>query len=177
MKKMKKILQSTIYILICILVLSSCGSKSEKGKWSKDDMKKCIEESVAEINKDADAKEGMKLLNVNIEEAADCACKKAEEIYESFEEADKELEKMSEEEAAKLIADCIGLGDVNSAEGGWTDEAKQLFLTGCNEEPGFEDFCECGLSKIMEKYTFFELENVSEEEFGFILEECGSFLE
>ena len=171
---MTNYLKSGVFFLICTFTLFACTSKSEKGEWTESDMENCIKETIDEFNSNSDASvtEAMEILKVNIEEAADCMCKKAEGKYESYEAADKAGDEMSDSEAAELFSECLNLGDMQSADGGWTEEAQELFLAGCNQEPGYEDFCECGLEKIMEIYTFSELEDISEENMGSLFEEC-----
>tara|TARA_B100000900_G_scaffold347736_1_gene313042 strand:+ start:637 stop:1164 length:528 start_codon:yes stop_codon:yes gene_type:complete len=171
-------LKINIFLIMCALTLIACSSKSEKGKWSKNDMKKCIDEWITEVNNDADAMKGVEMLNVNIEDAADCACKKAEELYESYKEAIKEEEKMSNEEETRIYAECVGLGNMDSTDGGWTEEAKKGVLQGCNDElPGYEEYCECALSELMEKYSFYELVDLGDEEYEEIGQECFQYLE
>jgi hypothetical protein len=171
-------LKKNIFLIVCALTLIACSSKSEKGKWSKEDMELCIKEGTDEINADEDAKKGFEMLNVKIEDAVDCACKEAEKRYESYAIADEKLESMDQEEATKIFSECAGLGNMDSVDGGWTEEAKKGVLNGCNEElPGYEEYCECALYELIEKYSFYELENLGDEEYEEIGQECLQYLE
>lgn len=172
-------LKINIFLIVCALTLIACSSKSEKGKWSKEDMGLCIKEGTDEINADEDAKKGFEILNVKIEESVECACKEAEKRYESYAIADEKLSSMDQEEATKIFSECIGLGNMDSVDGGWTEEAKKGVLQGCNEEagPGFEEYCDCALSEIMERYSFYELEDLGDEEYEEIMLDCLQYLE
>ena len=154
---MSNYLKLGIYFLICTFTLSACTSKSEKGKWTKEDMEKCIKEGTDELKEDESINEISVITGKSIEDIANCACKKIETMYESYAEADKKIESVSDEESVEIFADCFGFTDEN---GKWTQGTKDFFMQECNIEPGMEEICECALEKMEKNFTIIDIANL-----------------
>ncbi len=165
---MTNYLKLGIFFLISVFTLNACTSKSEKGKWSKEEMEKCIKEGAEELKEDESIKELTKMTGKSLEDIVDCSCKKIETMYESYAEADVKLESLSDEESVELFANCFGLIDEN---GKWTKATKDFFMQECNAEPGLEKYCECVLEKLEKNFTLLDLAKLGNGEMDTSTEE------
>jgi len=93
-------MKKLIVMSLAALFLASCGG-SKKGAWSDEDKEKARQEMEKGIRETGIRENGGD--PKEMKELIDCAIKKCEENYENFEEVDN----ASEQEAAKILSDCM----------------------------------------------------------------------
>ncbi|MDG1841768.1 MAG: hypothetical protein P8I93_05430 [Crocinitomicaceae bacterium] len=146
----------TSLLLLTITLLFACESKSSKSnsdssskketkEWSKADKRKCIRELNSTFQEnDKETALGMQMFlygtDLTEREFSECVCEKLQEDYDSYEEADKEADKISDEEGLEYIV------NTNCTSEEIKVFAKELLLV----QKGKDNLNPCDCAKIIE---------------------------
>jgi hypothetical protein len=176
---MKNLMKTSLYLLSFTFLFMSCGDSSKKGAWSSSDMDRCTSDMISEMKDDPESEEILSFSGSTMEEFANCACEKVEELYESEPEASTALDEMSDEEIGMLILSCFGdmedliklgmeLEDESTSEENdveWSEEFINEFMESCSgDDSEMTAYCNCMLTQLMLNYTVEEMEFLTEED-------------
>tara|TARA_B100000767_G_C19677973_1_gene498222 strand:+ start:377 stop:955 length:579 start_codon:yes stop_codon:yes gene_type:complete len=177
---MKNLIKTCLYLLCFTFLLASCGGESStKGNWTSSDMDRCTSDMISEMKDDPESEEILSFSGSTMEEFANCACEKVEELYESEPEASTALDEMSDEEIGMLILSCFGnmedliklgmeMEDKSTSEENdveWSEEFINEFMESCSgDDSEMTAYCNCMLTQLMLNYTVEEMEVLTEED-------------
>ncbi len=177
---MKNLIKTCLYLLCFTFLLASCGGESStKGNWTSSDMDRCTSDMISEMKDDPESEEILSFSGSTMEEFANCACEKVEELYESEPEASTALDEMSDEEIGMLILSCFGdmedliklgmeMEDESTSEENdveWSEEFINEFMESCSgDDSEMTAYCNCMLTQLMLNYTVEEMEVLTEED-------------
>ena len=177
---MKNLIKTCLYLLCFTFLLVSCGGESStKGNWTSSDMDRCTSDMISEMKDDPESEEILSFSGSTMEEFANCACEKVEELYESEPEASTALDEMSDEEIGMLILSCFGdmedliklgmeMEDESTSEENdveWSEEFINEFMESCSgDDSEMTAYCNCMLTQLMLNYTVEDMEVLTEED-------------